>query len=365
MAIQLADRRHEAQLRELLAGSPMPGWVRLAFGREPDFFHAAGVQGKMNQVLIATGQQGRVTGMGCRAIRPAWVNGERMDIGYLSGLRLRQEAQRTGLLARGYAALRKLHQQNPVPVYLTTVIEGNAPARALLTSGRAGLPHYLDRGRYLTLAINLNRHRRRPVAPCEIRRGDEVGLDSFLGFLAEVGSRRQFFPVLEAGDFGGDYLRGLRAQDFRVALSGRGEILGMTAAWDQNAYKQTIVQGYARPVAALRPLVSGALRLGGFRPLPRCGQALSAIHIAFACVRGDDPQVMRALLERIYDDYQDSPHHFLLWGLHERDPLSEAARGFLSFRYVSRFYTVCWDDGLEFVKGLDPDKIPHLELATL
>lgn len=364
MTIQLADHHHEKQLRELLRGSAMPGWVRLAFGREPDFFQATAVQGKSNQVLISL-ERDRVVGMGCRSIKPLFIKGEKMDFGYLGGLRLHPDVRRTGLLARGYAALKRLHEEQPAPAYLTTVIEDNTAVRSLLTSGRAGLPHYLDHGRYVTYAINLNRRRRGYVSPVEVRRGDEVGIESILCFLADTGRRRQFFPALDIADFDGPLLRGLSPADFRVALNGRDEIIGVAAVWDQNAFKQTIVKSYAAPIRLFRPLLNGALRLAGFRALPPPGLCLGALHVAFPCVRGDDPQIMRALLERIYAEHQNGRHHFLLLGFHERDPLAVVASHFLVFRYTSRLYLVCWDDGLDFVKTLDPAQIPHLELATL
>lgn len=366
MTIQLADHTHEEQLRELLRGCPMPGWVRLAFGREPDFFHGLAVQGKTNQTLIAL-EGGRVVGMGCRSIKPMLINGERMDFGYLSGLRLHPDVRRTGLLARGYAALKRLHAASPAPAYLTTVIEENAAVRSLLTSGRAGLPHYLDWGRYITYAVSMNQNYQRAVSPFVMRRGDEVGMERLLRFLGDSGRARQFFPVIEASDFGRDYLRGLNPADFRVALNASGEIIGAAAAWDQNAFKQNIVRGYAAPLRFLRPLVNAWLWLEGLRPLPPIGKNLASIYVAFPCVRGDDPQVLLALLERIYTEHLNGPHHYLLVGLHERDPLAAAVRQLkaATFQYVSRLYLVCWDDRLDFVKGLDPMRIPHLELATL
>ncbi|MEK7270685.1 MAG: hypothetical protein AAB215_07070 [Planctomycetota bacterium] len=103
--------------------------------------------------------------------------------------------------------MKGLHSDQLTPVYLSTVMDGNHDARATLTSGRAGLPHYLDHGRYFTYAINLNRRRRHRSAGVAVRRGEEVGLDRLLGFLRDVGSRRQFFPALETADFGTDYLR--------------------------------------------------------------------------------------------------------------------------------------------------------------
>lgn len=343
----------------------MPGWIRLAFAREPDFFQAAGVQGKFNQVLVAL-EGGRVVGMGCRSIRPAWVDGRKIDVGYLSGLRLMSDVRRSGALARGYAALKALHDEKPVPAYLTTVMEDNTEAAKQLTSGRAGLPHYLDRGRFFTYAINLNR-RRQPRLSCglEVRRGGELPPERVMAFMNECGSRRQFFPAVDATDFGTDYLRGLQPADLRVAIRGEDEIVGLAAVWDQSAFKQNIVEGYAAPVRLLRPAINVMLRLAGFRPMPACGEQLNMLYVAFCCARNDDPATLRFLLERIYADHQMGIHHFLVAGFHERDPLRAAMSHFLAFRYTSRLYLVYWDDGLDFVRRLDPGRVPHLEVATL
>jgi len=99
--------------------------------------------------------------------------------------------------------------------------------------------------------------------------------------------------------------------------------------------------------------------------MPAPGESLNMLHLAFCCVRNDDPAILTALMEQIYADHQAGGHHFLVAGFHERDPLRAAMIHFLTFRYTSRLYLVCWDDGLEFVNGLDPARIPHLEVATL
>ncbi len=362
---QVAQPQHEREIRELIGNSPMPGWVRLAFGRDPDFFQGLSVQGKENQALIALEEE-RVVGLGCRSIKPVYLDGKRADIGYLGGLRLHPAVRRTTVLARGYAALRKLHEANPVPVYLTTVIEDNSEARRLLESQRAGLPCYLEDGRYFTCAINLNRYRHRHSSPIAIRRGDEIGPEAIVRFLEKEGSRRQFFPVIETQDFNSEYLRGLSLKDFRVAIDREGQnILGVVALWDQHAFKQNRVVSYAPTIGWMRPVLNAALCLTGFRNLPAPGETLNSLYLSFPCVRGDDVEILRALLEHIYLERRNGTHHYLLIGFHERDPLRSAVSHFLTFQYISRFYRVCWEDGLDFVRALDSSRIPYLELATL
>ncbi|MEJ2111762.1 MAG: hypothetical protein P8Z37_18000 [Acidobacteriota bacterium] len=364
MNIQLAGREHEQGLRELLSNTPMPGWIHVTFDTNPDFFQAISVHGHSNQTLVAV-EDGRVLGMGCRSIKPMLVNGSKMSIGYLSGLRLLPEIRRSGLLARGYRALKNLHDSNPVPAYLTTIIESNRRARKLLTSGRATLPHYLDYGHYFSYAINLRKGRRKFSSGIDIRKGEEVGLSAILSFLAEHGRSSQFFPVIEEKDIGSEFLRGLRLADFRAAVGGRGEIIGVSAVWNQCIFKQNNVRSYASPIRILRPAINTVLFMSGYRPLPVPGEALNSLYVSFNCVRNNDPEIFRALLERIYSEHQAGVYHFLFLGLHERDPLRATLSHFPIFRYKSHCYLVCWNDGLDFVKSLDPERIPYIELATM
>lgn len=342
----------------------MPGWVRLRFEREPDYFHGLGIQGRTNQAMVALEGE-RLIGTGCRSIRPMYIDGRALDFGYLSGLRSLPAGRQAGALARGYRFLRERHGDRRVPAYISTIVADNATAIGLLTSGRAGLPHYLDQGRYFTYAVSLNR-RRRPPGGQELRRGGDVPLADIVAFLNRQGARRQFFPVLTAGDFGTDYLRGLSPADFRVAIGRQGQAIeGVVALWDQSRFKQNVVAGYAGPVRLLRPAINGLLGLAGHRPLPPVGQRLDMLYAAFLCVRDDNLETAQTLLEQVYAERRAGPHAFLVLGFHERDPLRAALRGFPAFRYTSRLYLVCWEDGLEFVSGLDPARIPHLEVATL
>jgi len=288
-----------------------------------------------------------------------------MDMGYLGSLRLATHVRGTGALARGYAALKALHDAKPVPAYTTMVVEDNREAKALLTSERAGLPHYLDHGRYFTYAVNVKHRRRDPLPGIAIRRGDEIGGHRIVKFLNDVGARRQFFPAIEVSDFGINYLRGLRLEDFRAAVSGEEDILGVAAAWDQSGFKQAVVRGYAPPLSSFRPVINVALKVAGFQPLPPLGEALRMMSVAFLCVRNDNIKVASAILERIHADRRNGDCHLLIVGLHERDPLRAVVERFPAFRYTSRLYLVCWDDGMDFVRSLDPARIPHLEVATL
>jgi hypothetical protein len=365
MKIFLAGKENDHALRDLARNTPFPGWVHLAFCREPDFFHGLAVEGNPGQVIAAI-ENNSLVGMGCRTVRSVYVNGQRSSIGYLSGLRILPSARRTTLLARGYHFLKKLHcQDGLVPAYLTTIIEGNKEARALLTSRRAGLPQYLDRGQVITYAIDT----RRPCLPerrkdLTVKGGGQVPLEHLVEFLNREGARKQFFPVIRADDFGTARLRGLKPDDFLVACTAGG-IAGVLASWDQNSFKQYMVCGYEPALSIGRPFLNLLLRATKGRALPAPGEQLKVVYASFACVYDDDPEVLSLLLDSVCRQTRESRAHFVLIGLHERDPLNKALEAFRTLKYMSRLYMVCWDDGLDFMKSVDVTRIPYLELATL
>ena len=366
MKFALAAPAHEPQLRYLARKQAMPGWIRLAYAREPHWSAGQNVLGHVHQTIVATDDSDSVVGCGVRAVRRAFVNGCETEIGYLCGLRSLPEARRSTGLARGYRFLRRLHETDRrVPAYLTAIVEDNAVAMALLASGRAGLPAYLDQGRFIASAIPLGRrHPAPPPAGIEIRAGDELPLDDLLDFLRTEGSKRQFFPVLRREDLGAPILRDLAPADFRVAMGG-GRIVGAAAAWDQSAFRQTLVAGYAPALRIARPALNLALRLASRRPLPPPGQCLRFFHVAFPCIRDDNPSVFAALLERFHADHRNTPHDYFVVGLHERDPLRTALHRFPVLHYASRLYLACWEDGRPFCDSLDPRRIPHLDTAML
>ena len=67
-----ATAADDAGLRRLMAQSPMPGGISIAFEREPSYFHAVEVQGRFWQVLLGRDvDTGDLVGVGTRTIKPA------------------------------------------------------------------------------------------------------------------------------------------------------------------------------------------------------------------------------------------------------------------------------------------------------
>jgi hypothetical protein len=363
----LATPDDDAELRSILAATPMDGEIAVAFRREPSFFAAAAVEGPLHQTVVGRDlETGCIIGFGSRSVRMRYVNGEPAPIGYLSALRVLPQYRSLGLLARGYAQFRRLHDDGRAGLYLTTIAEGNTRATSILTSGRAGLPRYHDAGRFITAVLPPRRFaaRWRPTAGIEVRRAEKSDFGVVAAFLREHGPALQFFPVYDAEDLQSPRgtFRGLAPKDIALAFS-RGRLAGVLAAWDQGFMRQNVVQGYSRRLSWLRPVYNLAARLQCRPLLPRRGEAFPFITGAFPLVRDRAPEIATALIDfHLQSTARTTP--FLLIGLHERDPLLPAIQRRQITQYVTRLYHVCWDDGEAQRRSLD-SRPPYLELGCL
>lgn len=364
---ELAGPADDADLRHVLANTPMPGDIALTFCREPSFFAAPGVDGFATQVVACRDTStGRIVGFGCRSLRRQYVNGEPATIGYLSTLRLLAEHRSLGLLALGYRFFRELHRDGQTPLYLTTIAEGNEAALKLLTSGRAGLPAYHAAGRYHTVAIPIGGIARPPMPDgMRLTVAAEADWPRIVGFLRIWEPRRQFFPCYDVPDLAaGGALQGLAATDVLCAWRGY-ELVGVLGGWDQQDYRQTIVHSYSGRMRWLRPIYNTWQRLRESPPLPRAGEWISYLTAALPIVADADCEVFDLLLRTLLSRAAErNAADFLAVGLAEGDPLLPVLDRVGGTRYVTRVFHVVWPDGEEYRRQLD-DRPTYLELGSL
>jgi hypothetical protein len=375
---ELATAEDDADLRHVLAATPMEGRIAIAFRREPSWFAGAAVDGRFRQVIACRDlRTGRIIGFGCRSLREVYVNGRPDVVGYLSSLRVLPEHRNLGLVARGYAAFHELHGDRRAPFYVTTIAAGNRTALTVLTSGRAGLPVYHPAGAFHTVAVAVPRRRTRsrpsplgadssPVRQeVRVRPANTEDLPAVIDFLAAEGPRRQFFPRLEANDFLSPEgtMRGL-CLDMMLLAEREGRLVGMLAGWDQQSYRQSVVYAYHGWLRWTRiPYNTWAWLIG--RPgLPRPGGAFHYLMGALPVVAEDNHNVFAALVEALRNRASGGPWTHLLIGLHETDPLLRVTQRCQAACYVTRLFLVCWPDGEETRVAVD-SRTPYLEAGSL
>lgn len=364
----LAGPSDDAGLRALLRAMPMGTGIRVTFEREPSYFAAARLQGEV-QVPVARDASGRVVGMGLRAFSPGWRGGRPAEVGYLGDLRLTPELRGGTLLARGYRFLRELHADRRAAVYATMLVADNALALSTIAAGRAGLPVYRDLGRYLSPSLILGpRPAPLSVPGVRIERGSLSRLSDIVAALNAFGREREFAPRHEAADFlpGGRWT-GLAPEDFFLALSGP-LVVGTLARWDQGAFRQTRVHGYAPAIEAGRRLarpfarlpLPARLRLAGRLPVP--GALVPHLYAAFPSA--ESPEVLRLLIDALRADAAGGPHLYAVLGLSERDPLAAALSGVPQVPFAGRLFAVHYSEGRAAADEA-AERVPYLEAGAL
>jgi hypothetical protein len=361
----LATAADDAQLRARMAMDHMEGAIAVSFRREPSYFAGCCVQGDVTQVVKCIDHQtGVLAGLGCRGATQAYVDGAALKIGYLSDLRVATEYRGGTLLARGYRYFRDLHDADPVPFYTTMIYEGNAPALDTLMGGRAGLPHYRDWGRFLTPALHLDfRMKPAPVAGVSVERGSNARLAEIVSFLNRWQSRKQFAPVYRESDFPHGRFRGLRGEDFYLAIR-HGRIAGTIAVWDQSVLRQTHVERYSTALTLLRPAYNMLSMVSPLKSLPAPGERIPGVYLACLATEEDDVTVFRHLLCAVHEDIRRGPWHFAIAGLHESDPRAAVLTEMRHIPAAGCLFAVHFADQ---PLSLDPleMRVPYLEAGCL
>ncbi len=327
-----------------LASVPMPGWIRLRYDYAEGYAVGEGLKGDRVEILVAEDpDDGGIIMCGTHSSRSLWLDGRPQRVGYLSGLRSSQTARNGFGLFRGFKLFRQRMASDPVACAYTTILMGNPKARALLTSGRAGLPRYIPHGKVITWTIAP----RRPEAGT-----DSVPAGALHSFYEREAPRRPLFPV-----FGKGFHPSLTERDF-FAIRREGRIVAAAAVWDHGSYRRLVVDGYGNPLAALLRLpVNLWARCAGYPALPSGGKALGCVYLAYALAENDDPILFAELVARAASR---TGGRNLVVALHDSDPLCAVMRRWPAWRYESEFMTVSYDESERPFSG-----VPHIEVGAL
>jgi hypothetical protein len=337
----LGGPEDDAQLRERMAADWIEGDSAISLRREPSYIRACRLQGDPAQIIVGRDMvSGRIVATGNRCITKTYLDGEVRRAAFLSDLRIHREHRSGMLLSRVYRFLRLLHDADPLPCY-TLVYDDNETALGNLVGGRAGLPHYLERGRLFTRALHLSR--RKPALAAEgieLRRARKEELPAIVEFLNRRNRQFRWAPVLDAADFAaGGRCDTLNAEDFFIAIRD-GRICATMAAWDQFPLRQAHIERYPKPMALLRHvhnLVAPLLK----RPrLPAAGGALPYVYLSFIAVERDDHALCTALLRHAYNALCQGRWLYAFAALHDDDPLLPVFSDYPAISSAARLFEV-------------------------
>ncbi len=364
----LAVKSDELQLRKIFEENSVDGDIRMSFLRRPDVFQSIDILGENQVIVIRDTEMKTIIGCGIRSIRPMYVNGEIVNVGYMNSLRLAREYRNGLYLARAFKHFEKLHREDKkVRLYLTTLIENNGVANQALSTGRAGLPTFKDIGRIYTLGINAQKvvSSWKENKQLEISGGSFDNIRSIIKFVNETRASRQFSPYISAESFlNGDVLyRQLNPKNFFVAY-GHGEIVGVLATWDQGSFKQNVIFGYSRKIKLMRPIYNAYAKFTGYATLPNIGEEIKSFYICCVAISENNPKIFEHLLHVAQVENVNKGYSYMLIGMHEKDNFLETILRAHPIQYRSKLMVSYWEDGVSDFEDLQ-NLVPGIEIAML
>lgn len=359
---ELARPGDSLEILQILEETDFKGQISLVYTRRPDPYGSFAMEGRGTIVIVGRDlQKGQLAGMGAYTTRRLYVNGAPTEVGYLFGLRVRQEYRKTALLLpQGYRMLQTLLQGSGVKYHLTTILAENKTTQQLLEKQRPFMPGYLPLTRYGTFIFPTVSGNAGAGGPSTLKQAIAEDVPAILQFLQVQGRQLQFFPALEEASFGGAF-PGLGISNFYMMVDHRQSMVACGALWNQNTYKQYLVKGYGSPLKYIYP-VSGVFRPLGFPKLPQPGTILNFATLSFWAVRDDDPAVFRRFLQTLATTRTGVD--FFVVGMSESHPLRPVAQKMARLSYWSKAYLVDWEkEGI--MAELDPGWPVYLECGWL
>src|SRR5436309_2409439 len=287
---RLATAADNDRILEFFERSPMQAPAfDVQYLRRPDFFKLLRYQSDRAFVMLTEDDGGAVGSIATISLRPGWMDGRPITVGYLGDLRVRfdrvfSRAWR-GLFTDLVTRAHEIEELADCTHWITAVIDGNRAAlSALRTDDRSNQPSLVPIGPFtmrnliMRLPVVGRLRSSGPWEVCDATDGDRAGLTTFFeeenrhvpfGFRSELARRIACWD-------------GLSITDFVYATDKRG-IVACVAPWSPSAAKQTLV---SRMPAALRLIGRGA-RVLPSPPLrvPEPGEPLRTpylTHLTFA-----------------------------------------------------------------------------------
>lgn len=351
VTIRLARRDEREELAAVYASVTMDADLKLAVERDPDFFALYDMEHEPNdQHVVAFEREGRVAGVSALLGREAYVRGERIHTAYSTDTRFTSAIRGGRVLGPAIAGCFSDGAERLRAELMHMILfDGNKAAYKAFVARDPRFPNKpLCRPLRSFAITNVLLAHPRPIrkTPFTVTRGTPGEMEEVLAFLEADQRTRPFGDVLCEGRFARRLERwpGFSAENFYLARSARGTLVGCFAPWDAHPVKRYRVLEYRGSMKAVKLGYGLASKVLRSTPLPEPGELLRYVYATHLCVPSHDPRVLAALLDRAYADLRGGPHSFLMLYLEHDDPLRPALRGYLASGMNATFYSVCAPD---------------------
>ena len=359
---RIATGQDSAALCRLLEASPMESPIAITLERQPNYFYAAQVQCRYPLITVASDASTQtIGGVFAAGTRQVFVNGSLTDMRYLSDMRIAPEFRKGLLMARGFKYLKQnILKTNECAQ--TLVLSENKSALKLLTSRRAGLPHYHFAGDYNCYAISAQQKIGSSKDVLSVRRATSHDIKSMQTFFDLEAKTKQFYPHYDFSELQDPYYRDIAMDDFFLAFDGD-ELVGIAGLWNQSKFKQTRIQKYATWLQLLRPVYNLTARWHSGIALPKPGSIFNYLYLHAIVCRDNSPEILKIMLKAIFKELAQTKFSYIMLGLDCKDDLNGAVRDLRKLNYSGQHFLVSAD--AEPPSELNLDRVFYFEAARI
>ena len=334
-SVKEIDKKWNRQMLQILKQSPVETpLLKIVFDREPDIFT---IPEKKSAKLKCTGLfiRNRLAGFAMMLYREVLVKGQKQMVLYFGDMVVHPFARGKGFLYRVSDAF--LKGVTDKMMGYAVIMQGNRAAKRMLNRFHPRYPNMpyskmIGEWHAINILLTFSISRKTDVSVRHARMKDA---DSIVRLLANEYSARLFSPAVTNKSFINDIKTGIRKiSDYYVAeLSD--EIVGVCCAVDLTPFKQNRILQYRRQFKWVRLIYQFFALIFHFPEWPPEGQPLRDITVTDYAVKNRNPDILRSILIKIYNEFRQKSYHLLIFGCGAEDPLIEAARGFVSQSVVS------------------------------
>ena len=323
---RVAVQNDEPSLKRLLGENAMDSWVNITLRKEPNYFDGDHLMGESITVIAyKTEDESAVIGMYSCTLFNLFFAGRRESIVYLHSLRVNPDYRyKIRFLKEGFKSIDKLLSfEATLPFMFTSIASENLNAKRMLESNLKDMPRYRPLAHMSTFSFLAKPYKK----SCLSQRANSNDIVSMVTFHNKIVKHYDLAPILDESWLKAlDGSKGLTIEDFYLVKNSNGEIEAMFALWDQREIKQVVIESYRAPLDKFRFLYNLYAKISGNVILPKEGEVLSQIFIAFFVTLSNDTGQILEILKEASAWIEEKGARLCTIGFAANDPLCDVMR---------------------------------------
>jgi len=298
------DRSETAMIERFLKEPSLSNRsISFELDRSPDIWKAFSVEGRHNDVLVVFDTlKNKIAGAMVCSQKSVFVYGEKIQLGYVSSLKVGVEYQGSIVIGLLFKYFKKYCQSQEAFVWLFSVFSDNDKALAFFDNKNRILPvfkpieesfTYIFKMRVLSISSGFQ-------TKMKIRTANKADLNSIIDFIKAEVQVRAFVPDYSQNEIGiGEgLLNGFNLDDLLISENENG-ICGLMALWNQYRIRRWKVGQYSKIINALRPIINFGSFMLGIPTLPKVGNSVEYKVLSLVLIRNNNEDVFRLLFNRL------------------------------------------------------------------